>query len=380
MNTKPHYDILDGLRGVAALMVLVYHLFEAIAFADGKAEQCLYHGFMGVDFFFILSGFVMGYAYDDRWDRMSVGQFIRRRLIRLHPMVVVGVLLGSAAFIIQGCVRWDGTAVNTLQIIVTTMLALLMLPALSPQFDIRGNTEMFPLNGPHWSMFFEYIGSLLYALLLRRLSTKALRLWVAFFAMALTANAFTIGNGTIAYGWSYEPTNIMGGALRLLFAYPAGLLLAREYKARKVAATHKPVFLLSSLTLILTLAVPSMSRLYDSFNANALYQSVCVTLVFPAIIVFAARGSVSGTLQKCVSYLGRLSYPLYAVHYPMIYLYIHWINNDIHPFGTAVYATPLGIAAINILIAILCLHLYDEPLRKWLSNRFLREQQQKPHL
>ena len=82
MNTR--YDILDGLRGVAAVSVLVYHLFEAIAFADGATEQRFYHGFLAVDFFFVLSGFVMGYAYDERLKTgsLTTGGFIRRRLDR----------------------------------------------------------------------------------------------------------------------------------------------------------------------------------------------------------------------------------------------------------------------------------------------------------
>ena len=83
--SQPRYELLDGLRGVAALLVLGYHLFEAVAFAQGAPEQNMYHGFLAVDFFFVLSGFVMGYAYDRQWDRMSIGTFIRRRLTRLHP-------------------------------------------------------------------------------------------------------------------------------------------------------------------------------------------------------------------------------------------------------------------------------------------------------
>ena len=113
MTDKPRYDILDGLRGVAALAVLGYHLFEAVAFAAGAERQQMYHGFLAVDFFFILSGFVMGYAYDERWDRMSLGGFVRRRLVRLHPMVVMGVAVGVATFCVQGCTRWDGSPVGS---------------------------------------------------------------------------------------------------------------------------------------------------------------------------------------------------------------------------------------------------------------------------
>ena len=103
-TTTRHYLLLDGLRGVAALLVLLFHLFEAVAFAAGRAEQDMFHGFLAVDFFLILSGFVMSYAYDGRWSEMSIGSFFRRRLIRLHPMVVAGVVFGLIVFAAQGSV------------------------------------------------------------------------------------------------------------------------------------------------------------------------------------------------------------------------------------------------------------------------------------
>lgn len=128
---KTRYDILDGLRGVAAVSVLVYHLFEAIAFADGATEQQFYHGFLAVDFFFILSGFVMGYAYDERLKTgtLTPGGFIRRRLIRLHPMVVMGVAVGLVCYMLQGCMRWDGTSVSLLQVLTAAIFALFLIPS-----------------------------------------------------------------------------------------------------------------------------------------------------------------------------------------------------------------------------------------------------------
>ena len=96
LASKPRYEILDGLRGVAAMIVVVYHLFED--FGAGVAVQGANHGYLAVDFFFVLSGFVIGYAYDDRWDRMSYGDFFKRRLIRLHPMVIFGSFLGLLMF------------------------------------------------------------------------------------------------------------------------------------------------------------------------------------------------------------------------------------------------------------------------------------------
>lgn len=73
LTSKPYYEILDGLRGVAALLVVLFHFFEA--HASRPAEQLINHGYLAVDFFFVLSGFVIGYAYDDRWHKMTLGNF-----------------------------------------------------------------------------------------------------------------------------------------------------------------------------------------------------------------------------------------------------------------------------------------------------------------
>ena len=109
---KPRYELLDGLRGVAALMVIWYHIFEG--FATSAIDQKFNHGYLAVDFFFILSGFVIGYAYDDRWKNMTIWQFFKRRLIRLHPLVILGAAFSLIAFLIQGSVQWDGTHLHSL--------------------------------------------------------------------------------------------------------------------------------------------------------------------------------------------------------------------------------------------------------------------------
>ena len=98
-DSKPHYALLDGLRGAAALMVVWYHVFEGFAFAEGSAIDVFNHGHLGVDFCFMLSGFVISYAYDSRWqagsnNRLTIGSFFKRRLIRLHPMLIMGAIIG----------------------------------------------------------------------------------------------------------------------------------------------------------------------------------------------------------------------------------------------------------------------------------------------
>ena len=184
-DSKPHYALLDGLRGAAALMVVWYHVFEGFAFAEGSAIDVFNHGHLGVDFFFMLSGFVISYAYDNRWkadssNRLTTGNFFKRRLIRLHPMLIMGAIIGFITFLIQGGVKWDGTETPFAWTIVALVLTMLFIPAYpGAGYDVRGNGEMYSLNGPSWSLFFEYIGNILYALFIRRLNNKALAVLTA---------------------------------------------------------------------------------------------------------------------------------------------------------------------------------------------------------
>ena len=255
-SAQHRFLLLDGLRGIAALMVLGYHLFEAIAFAANAPEQHMFHGFLAVDFFFILSGFVMGYAYDKRWNSMTIGQFIRLRLIRLHPMVIMGIIIGILAFYLQGCVNWEGNIIPSPTIFLCIIMSLILLPALGGT-DVRGNTELYPLNGPHWSLFFEYIGNLLYALLLHRLKDRWLGLWIVISAIALALMGLTAETGSLGYGWSSEPINMLGGFLRLSISYPMGLWLWRKYKLLSPCTLPSWTALPCTLAIIILLSIPS---------------------------------------------------------------------------------------------------------------------------
>ena len=363
-KTKPRYELLDGLRGVAALMVIWFHIFEG--FATSALDQKFNHGYLAVDFFFILSGFVIGYAYDDRWNSMSVGAFLKRRLIRLHPMVILAAAFGAASFIIQGCVQWDGSSVQLWKVGVAFILSILLLPAIpGTAGEVRGNGEMFPLNGPSWSLFFEYIGNILYALFLRRLSTRWLKVWTA--ACGLGYAAFAIFNGSGAYsmgvGWSLEDHNFTGGLLRLSFAFSAGLLLSRDFKPMKI----RGAFPICSILVIAMLAMPYLGK--EANWVNGLYDAVCTIAVFPLIVYMGASGSVqSKGASKFCSLLGDISYPLYIIHYPIMYLFYAWVWQNGYTFAQ-VWPVAAAIFAGAPLLAYACLKLYDEPVRKWLSGQ-----------
>ena len=380
-DTKPHYELLDGLRGVAALLVVIYHIFEGLAFAqatDGVGSgliTTLNHGHIAVDFFFILSGFVISYAYDDRWGKMTLGGFFKRRLIRLHPMLIMGAVIGAITFFASGCERWDGSITPTSWVMVALMLTMCMIPALpGVPYEVRGNGEMFPLNGPGWSLFFEYIGNICYALFMRRMSTKVL----AFFTLLLgIVHAwFFIGDVSgydmIGVGWTIDAVNFWGGFIRMLFPFSVGMLLARTYKPRKVKGT----FWICTFILIALFAVPYIPS-ENGISLNSLYEFICIACIFPALVWLGASGSASGSpkgsaseiTNKVNSFLGELSYPLYIVHYPIMYIFYAWlIKNDIYTLRGC-WATALLVIASSVTLAYLCLKLYDEPVRRWLSKR-----------
>ena len=132
LSSKPRYEILDGLRGVAAMLVVVFHIFET--YSAGPLYQVINHGYLAVDFFFVLSGFVIGYAYDDRWNRMSTWNFVKRRLIRLHPMVVFSMVLGLLLFYFGGGKAFpavDHASAGMVLLVFLWSLTLIPLPRVS---------------------------------------------------------------------------------------------------------------------------------------------------------------------------------------------------------------------------------------------------------
>lgn len=367
-DSKPHYELLDGLRGVAALLVIWYHVFEG--FATSPIDQQFNHGYLAVDFFFILSGFVIGYAYDDRWkSTMNVKDFFKRRLIRLHPMVVLGAVLGAITFYIQGCEKWDGTQVTLSMVMVAMLLNLFLIPSIPGSApEVRGNGEMYPLNGPSWSLFFEYIGNILYALFIRKLSTRALTVLVVLAGIALAAFAMfnMSGNYHLGVGWTLMDYNLAGGFLRMLFSFSIGLLMSRNFKPLHV----RGAFWICSLGIVVLLSVPYIGGTETPWM-NAAYDSVCTIFLFPMLVYLGASGKATdkGTVKVC-KFLGDISYPVYIIHYPFMYLFYAWLWSNKLSFAQS-WPVALVIFFGSILLAYASLKLYDEPVRRWLSKKFL---------
>jgi len=363
-GTRPHYHVLDGLRGVAAITVVWFHVFEA--YATSHLDQRINHGYLAVDFFFLLSGFVVGYAYDARWPRLTVAEFLTRRFIRLHPLVVVGALLGAALFYVQGCAAWDVSQVSGARLAGATLLNAALLPA-TPGGEIRGVGEMFPLNGPSWSLLFEYVGTLLYAFWLRRLASPALAVVVGLAGCGLAAFAIWGPTGDLCVGFALTGDNVLGGLLRLLFSFSAGLLLFRVFRP---AAAMRGAFWLGSLTIVGVAAVPRLGG-SQHLAWNGLYDTVCCVVVFPLLVYCGASERLTAPLvTRLCRFLGAISYPLYMVHYPFIYVYYAWVKNNDLTFSQSLPGA-LALVGGSLALAYAGLKLYDEPVRRFLAGRLL---------
>jgi peptidoglycan/LPS O-acetylase OafA/YrhL len=360
--SKPHYAILDGLRGVAAIMVVVFHILEA--HATSHLDMILNHGYLAVDFFFLLSGFVIGYAYDDRWASITVWEFFKRRLVRLQPMVVMGMIIGAVCFYFQDSVFWPGISeVPFLKMILIMLIGFTLIPV-PPSMDIRGWIEMHPLNGPAWSLFFEYVANILYGLGVRKFSTTALSILVLISGAVLIHLAVTSPEGDVIGGWALTPAQLYIGFTRLMFPFFGGLLLSRIARLTYI----KKAFLWCSLLVIIVLAMPRIGG-SEHLWMNGLYDSLTIILIFPLIIYLGASGNVTGKYaSRLCKFLGEISYPTYITHYPIIYIYTGWVHD--HQFQLQ---DTIGVALLTfvsaIVLALLSLKVYDEPVRKWLTKK-----------
>lgn len=368
-DAKNRYEILDGLRGVAALTVVLFHIFEI--FSEGNHQkQIINHGYLAVDFFFLLSGFVIGYAYDDRWGKITLNDFFKRRFIRLHPMIIIGMAIGAVCFYPSASsVLFPKIGATPFSQMLFTMAVGFTLIPLPLSMDIRGWTEMYPLNGPAWSLFYEYVANILYALFLRKVSNIALALLTVLAGAALVHMAVTSPSGDVIGGWSLEPSQMRIGITRLLFPFLAGLLLSRTCQLGHI----KHAFLWCSLLIVLVLSFPHVGEPEKAWM-NGLYDSACILFVFPFIIYIGASGEIKGelTTQLC-RFLGDISYPIYITHYPLVYIYMAWVVNNQIPL-TSWQAILVGCSVFlaTIALAYACLKLYDVPMRKWLSDRWTK--------
>lgn len=363
LSTKPHYPILDGLRGVAAIIVVTFHLSEPLS--TGNLDNLVNHGYLAVDFFFLLSGFVIGYAYDDRWHKMKLGSFCKRRIERLQPLVILGMTLGAIGFYFTDSAIWP--LIHTVplwKLLLVMLIGYTVLPV-PLSLDIRGWEEMHPLNSVGWSLFFEYIANILYATIIRKFSNRVLAIFVFIAAVALAHLAITSPKGDVSGGWTLNAEHMRVGITRTIYPFFAGLLLSRVARPTRI----RNAFAWCSILVAVVLYMPRIGGA-EHLWLNGIYESVCIIVIFPLIVYLGASGIVSTkTESRICKFLGDISYPLYLVHYPLVYFYVAWISNN--KGITILQAWPYALLILcgAIVLAYAALKWYDEPMRKWLRRK-----------
>jgi peptidoglycan/LPS O-acetylase OafA/YrhL len=346
-RTKPHFVVLDGLRGVAALGVVIFHFMEMVIWNYSKLW--IGHGFLAVDFFFCLSGFVMGYAYDDRISEMGLGKFLKARLIRLHPLVVLGAVLGLIAFYVNPFGITPGYGLGKMMLIFAASLLMIPYGAMKE----RGH-NLFSLNAPAWSLFWEYVANIVFGIALFRIKRGLLVTLTVMAAVLLCWVGYRAGN--LPGGWSSR--NFWDGGARVAFSFMAGLLV---YRMRWRLRTRLGFGALS-LLLVLALVMP--------YARGAWIREVAVIVVyFPLLVVLGAGAEVSRKVERVCQFSGDMSYPLYMTHYSVI-----WIWGDFavaHKLARGGLALPVVCGVLTMVaLAYVVMVAYDKPVRAYLRAKW----------
>jgi peptidoglycan/LPS O-acetylase OafA/YrhL len=274
------------------------------------------------------------------------------------------MIIGALGFYFQDSVLWPAIhEVPVWKMLLVMFIGFTLIPV-PTSMDIRGWTEMHPLNGPGWSLFYEYIANILYALFVRKFSKTALSILVFVSGCALIHLAVTSPNGDIIGGWSLDPEQLHVGFARVMYPFFAGLLLFRMGKLIQI----KHAFLLCSLLITIVLSMPRIGG-SEHLWMNGIYDSLSVILFFPLIVFLAASGNIKGEFSSRVcKFFGDISYPIYITHYPIIYIYTGWVADNKIPFSEA-FPISLLVLVSCIVLAYASLKLYDEPVRLWLNNK-----------
>ena len=347
LTTKHHFEILDGLRGVAALAIVLFHFMEIVYV---PVDNFIAHGFLAVDFFFCLSGFVIAYAYDDRIGKMGVVEFFKSRLIRLHPMVVFGSVLGLLAFLFDpfgGNVQLYSVG----QIILIFLASVFLIPY--PAMMER-SFNLFGLNAPAWSLFWEYVANIVYAFILSKLSRRFLFLLLVIAAASL----FFVGyrSGSLLGGWAGE--NFWDGGARISYSFIAGMLV---YRSNWIIRSRLGFPALAGL-LVLAFLMP--------FNPawTWITEPLVVIFYFPLLVALGAGATLTPGLKKVCVFSGKISYPLYMTHYSVMWIFGKYYSQYKPATSQLFFIVTAGIILLAGF-AWLVMKFYDIPVRKYLSAK-----------
>ena len=331
---------LDGMRGVAAVFVAMRH-------TSFFHDLGIHGGYLAVDLFFALSGFVIAHAYERRLaDGLSPARFMAQRYLRLWPVYVLGAALGIVAALEQALPGRDNLTAG--QVAHTAPFALLMLPG--PHIK----QMLYPVNSVAWSLGLELLVNLAYAFLWRPLrDPRVLGAVLVTSAAALAGAALTFGKLDVGFQWS----DAWGGLPRVGFSFAAGLALYRLHEAkpwRTRITAWAPL-----------LALPPLFWWHPD---PIVWPLFCVVVLFPALVSLAAAVDVKPQAARTFAWLGAVSYPLYALHKPMGELLALAVRHIASPHDIRnvwIGVAYMGVALPACALIELC---YDRPVRRLLNR------------
>ena len=335
-SRSQRFVFLDGLRGIAALSVAWLH---GLGIA-GAGSAGFDNTGLAVDFFFCLSGFVVAFAYDERLrGALTVIEFMQKRLIRLYPMIAAGVFLGALAALYAG----EG---STAQILVRTAGSFAMLP-----MGLLQNGLTYPTNVPMWSLFFEILACLGYGLAVKLLPRRLMIAMLPALALLL-ATAIALAGHVTGFG-VFGIVSFTAALVRVGYPFLLGIILFRLGWRNRIKPLPSMVW---AAVLVAILFTPQLGRFQAPFH-------ILATLVLlPGVVMIGVGTPVQYKAFWTLS--GRLSYPLYLVHWPVYIAVRRWLGNSFPPVPTAFIG--LGLAVVSAYVMLVA---YDEPVRAWLKGR-----------
>jgi len=343
---------LDAMRGIAAILVVAFHIGQWAPGGEGFAPG----GYLAVDFFFLLSGFVIAQAYGRRLaGGLSLRDFAVIRLVRLYPLLFLGLALGCIKPSMQILLHQEH-APAVLDLLVWIAANGLILP-------VPNTTFIFPLNPPTWSLFLEILANLLFAAFLFRWRRQSLALVVVAAATILIFNGLSQHSLSGGWGWS----NAYVGLARTGFSFLLGVILYRSRIGRSRAYSW-PGFIVPCTILVAILTIHIDPALRGWFDLAS------VILIFPLLVIIASSTEPPLLLRGFCALSGDISYPFYAIHYPLMLMYIVVVKRmEGHP-------TLFGVVFIllSAITAMVVSRYYDGPLRKWISRRIGKQESAVP--
>lgn len=345
------FHFLDALRGVASLMVVLYHA------PPGLLPIVPRGGFLSVDLFFALSGFVIAYSYAERLQQgLTFSDFMVARLIRVYPVYLLGTLLALTL----------GVVVNRAAVSGSWGLQAAAGVLLIPNVLHTGSNAVYPLNFPSWSLLCEMIAYLCYGALARLRSPIRRGIYAAVALASLLALAsWTRTAGTVDGGSTMSTLRV--GLERVGYSFFTGVLLYSVYKARVRARLGAGLSTLLGAALLVVILL----CLAAPVALSPVSQLAIVAAVLPAVVYAGARVVTPSRLESGAAFLGDMSYPLYLIHIPLFSLLRGGFMHGLVLHHTA-EAHVLGFVVVVslALLAWAIARFVDLPVRKDLARRY----------